>query len=245
MASMTAFGVLSVLLLLICTVSWASAVTNASVDVVCSTSSPSSCQVVPSVQGARAFANNGQLASAWLSDSYNETGWAHLEIAGFQAAHIHSAAIDTLQAYAAGLAEGYLTGVKVSQHSTNTFASYWGTGLPPQPFVDYIETNLAYMRKQADSLGPSDAFWHQVGLILTQMQGVLDGSNMKLAESKMQKLSFFDIMISNIGEVCSWVCVTFFYCGMRAHHAHPHCRCGNWRHFACRFASRRGHRLPE
>lgn len=189
---------LSVLLFLICTVSWASAVTNASVDVVCATSSPSSCQVVPSQLGARASANNGQLASAWLSDSYNETGWAHLEIAAFQAVHIHSAAIDNLQAYAAGLAEGYLTGVKVSQHSTNTFASYWGTGLPPQPFVDYIETNLAYMRKQADSLGPSDAFWHQVGLILTQMQGVLDGSNMKLAESKMQKLSFFDIMISNI-----------------------------------------------
>jgi hypothetical protein len=130
-----------------------------------------------------------------------------LEIAGFQAPHIHSAAIDSLQAYAAGLAEGYLTGVQISQHSTNTFASYWGMGLPPQPFVDYIESNLAYMHKQADALGHSDAFWRHVGLILAQMQGILDGSNLKLAESSMKQLTFFDIMISNIGEVCCWRCV--------------------------------------
>jgi hypothetical protein len=146
--------------------------------------------------------NKGQLASAWFSDSYNETGWAHLEIASFQAASILSEDIDSLQAYAAGLAEGYLTGVKVSQHSTNTFASYWGKGLPPQPFVDYIETNLAYMRKRCDLFGQRDSFWHQVGLVITQMQGILDGSNMALVEAKMKKLTFFDIMISNIGNLC-------------------------------------------
>jgi hypothetical protein len=211
MASMNAL--LSVFLLLI-VVFCASAgtVTNSSVDIVCSTSSPSSCQVIPSHWGAQAPENQGQLASAWFSDSYNETGWGHLEIAGFRARHIRVADIDKLQAYAAGLAEGYLTGIKVSQHSSNTFASYWGTGLPPQPFVDYIETNLDYMHKQADVLGPSDAFWHQVGLILTQMQGILDGSNLKLAESSMQQLSFFDIMISNIGEFCRLVVLTCVDC---------------------------------
>jgi hypothetical protein len=205
MASMNALVVLPVLLLLIFEISGISAVTNASVDVVCATSSLSSCQVIPSNWGVRT--STGQLASAWFSDSYNETGWAHLEIAGFQAPHIHSAAIDSLQAYAAGLAEGYLTGVQISQHSMNTFASYWGMGLPPQPFVDYIESNLAYMHKQADALGHSDAFWRHVGLILAQMQGILDGSNLKLAESSMKQLTFFDIMISNIGEVCCWRCV--------------------------------------
>jgi hypothetical protein len=180
------------------------AVTNASVDVICTDSLQSSCRVVPSNWGASAPANEGQLASAWFLDGYNETGWAHLEIATYQAQHVDSADVDRLQAYAAGLAEGYLTGVKVSQHSTNTFASYWGKGLPPQPFVDYIETNLVYMRKQSELLGQIDSFWHQVGLIIMQMQGILDGSNLALSEAKMQKLTFFDIMISNIGDVCKF-----------------------------------------
>jgi hypothetical protein len=226
---MSVLRVSSMLLLLIFAVSCASAVTNASVDVLCSDSSPSSCEVVPSNSGARAALSKGQIVSAWYSDSYNETGWAHLEVAGFRASHIHSDAADGLQAYAAGLAEGYLTGVKISQHSTNTFASYWGKGLPPQPFVDYIETNLAYMRKQADELGSTDAFWHQVNLILSQMQGMLDGSNLMLAENKMPQLSFFDIMISNIGTACCWKLWLALFCSPSLPPPLP-CRCGDRRH---------------
>ena len=200
---MHSVSILSVLLLLLSAVSCASAVANVSVDVVCTSSSPSSCEIFPSKWAARVPDDTAKLASAWFSDSYAETGWAHLEVAAFPAGHIHASAIDSLQAYAAGLAEGYLTGVKVSQHFTNTYASYWGEGPVPQPFVDYIETNLAYMRKQSEALGSSDSFWQQVGLILTQMQGILDGSNLALAGTKLQTLSFFDLMVSNIGEECN------------------------------------------
>jgi hypothetical protein len=192
-----------VFLLICCALACTHAATNSSVDVICTDSHPSSCRIVPSKWSAGTSASQGQLASAWFSDSYNETGWAHLEIATFQSEHILSADIDSLQAYAAGLAEGYLTGVKVSQHSTNTFASYWGKGHPPQPFVDYIETNVVYMRKQSELLGQSDPFWKQVGLILMQMKGLLDGSNIILNETNIQELTFFDIMISNIGDVCT------------------------------------------
>jgi hypothetical protein len=200
---MHSVSMLSVLLLLLSAVSCASAVQNVSVDVVCTSSSPSSCEIFPSEWAARVPDDTAKLASAWFSDSYAETGWAQLEVAAFPAGHIHASAIDSLQAYAAGLAEGYLTGVKVSQHFTNTYASYWGKGPAPQPFVDYIETNLAYMRKQAEALGSSDSFWQHVGLILTQMEGILDGSNLALAGTKLQTLSFFDLMVSNIGEECN------------------------------------------
>ena len=191
----------SMLILLLSAVSCVTAVENVSVDVVCTSSSPSSCEIFPSKWGARVPGDTGKLASAWFSDSYAETGWAHLEVASFPSERVHSSAIDSMQAYAAGLAEGFLTGVKVSQHFTNTYASYWGKGPVPQPFVDYIETNLAYMRKQSEALGSSDSFWQQVGLILTQMQGLLDGSNRALAGTKLQTLSFFDLMVSNIGAV--------------------------------------------
>jgi hypothetical protein len=209
MASICSVVVVQLVFLLLCLAATCThAVTNASVDVICTDSVLSSCRIVPSKWRTGAPVNKGQLASAWFSDSYNETGWAHLEIATFQGSPIDSEDIDSLQAYAAGLAEGYLTGVKVSQHSTNTFASYWGKGLPPQPFVDYIETNLAYMRKQSELLGQLDSFWHQVGLVIVQMQGILDGSNMALVEAEMQKLTFFDIMISNIGNLCNFAICT-------------------------------------
>jgi len=35
------------------------------------------------------------------------------------------------------------------------------------------------------------------------MQGILDGSNLALAGTKLQTLSFFDLMVSNIGEECN------------------------------------------
>lgn len=190
------------MLLLSCSFSCAIASSNASVDVICSTIFQSSCKIIPSKWVDYGPVNKGQIASAWFYDTYNETGWAHLEVATYPAAHINFADVDSLQAYAAGLAEGYLTAAKVSQHFSNTFVSYWGQGPVPQPFVDYIETNLAYMLKQSDSLGSSDSFWRQVGLILKQMRGVLDGANQALAETSLPQLSFFDIMISNIGEYC-------------------------------------------
>ncbi|KAK7477434.1 hypothetical protein BaRGS_00031336 [Batillaria attramentaria] len=130
----------------------------------------------------KVFSLTKERVSEWVAhgqfqNAINNTGWAFLKVESNQSYP------DTQQAYAAGLAEGYLTEELINLHWTNTLQGYC-----PQPYSDFcwrlyffLDQNLEWMKSQI-KLGdnPAVPFWHQVELFLYQSAGLADGMKKQL-----------------------------------------------------------------
>ena len=70
---------------------------------------------------------------------------------------------DSMQAYAAGLAEGYITRDLISMHWMNTYEGYCKTPLTSycQKLQQFLQDNLSWMTEQ---LAKNEAYWHHVSL---------------------------------------------------------------------------------
>uniref|UniRef100_A0A8C3X5I6 Phospholipase B-like n=1 Tax=Catagonus wagneri TaxID=51154 RepID=A0A8C3X5I6_9CETA len=112
-------------------------------------------------------------AVAWanLTNAIHETGWAFLEL------HTNGHYNDSLQAYAAGVAEAAVSEELIYMHWMNTVVNYCG---PFEYEVSYcerlknfLEANLEWMQEEME-LNKDSAYWHQVRLTLLQLKGLED-----------------------------------------------------------------------
>ncbi|XP_067911223.1 putative phospholipase B-like 2 isoform X2 [Heterodontus francisci] len=87
---------------------------------------------------------------------------------------------DSIQAYAAGVVEAAVTKSYIYMHWMNTISHYCGPFKYQTAYCEklknYIETNLAWIEDQLASYG-DEAYWHQVRLVLLQLQGLEDSYN--------------------------------------------------------------------
>jgi len=84
--------------------------------------------------------------------------WSYLEV------YTNGAFDDLKQAYAAGLAEAYLTKQLIAMHWYNTYRGYCSKPLTPkcEKLQAFINKNLKWMSEQIIAKAAKDEYWHQV-----------------------------------------------------------------------------------
>ncbi|XP_078523272.1 putative phospholipase B-like 2 [Lissotriton helveticus] len=116
----------------------------------------------------------GAVAWANLTDQIEETGWSFLQLES------NSSFNDSLQAYAAGVAEAAVTKKLIYMHWMNTLMGYCGPYKYQTQYCEklraYVKDNLAWMQEQMQS-GKDPEYWHQVRLALLQLKGLEDSYN--------------------------------------------------------------------
>jgi hypothetical protein len=149
---------------------------------------------------------------AWgvYTDSIGSAGWGALEI------HTVAGFPDAKQMYAAGLIEGALTHKRIRQLYMNDVALRSAKSL--SGLYEYFEEQDTYLRSHrlghdagagesvnTDSRGGDEgaggdedaAYWHQVVLIMSQLDGLLDGYN-HATSSKEHQLVLGDMWLLNM-----------------------------------------------
>ncbi|XP_076434950.1 putative phospholipase B-like 2 [Babylonia areolata] len=116
------------------------------------------------------------VVEAKFDNKINETGWGYLQLKTAQSFP------DSVQAYAAGVAEGRLTRNVTMMHWTNTMAGYC-----PKPYSQYcsklsvfLTQNLKWMQQQIQTdkhRKMHSPLWHHVELFLYQAAGIADALN--------------------------------------------------------------------
>ncbi|KAM7089942.1 putative phospholipase B-like 2 [Ciconia maguari] len=115
-------------------------------------------------------------AVAWasLDDLIPTVGWAFLEVT------TNASYSDSLQAYAAGLAEAAVSEQLMYMHWMNTMVGYCGPFKYESEYCEklrsYLEANLGWMEEQMGK-GEDPEYWHQVRLALLQVKGLEDSYN--------------------------------------------------------------------
>ncbi|XP_075023383.1 putative phospholipase B-like 2 isoform X3 [Calonectris borealis] len=118
-------------------------------------------------------------AVAWasLDDRIPAVGWAFLEVA------TNASYSDSLQAYAAGLAEAAVSEQLMYMHWMNTVVGYCGPFKYESEYCEklrsYLEANLGWMEEQMGK-GEDPEYWHQVRLALLQLKGLEDSYSGRL-----------------------------------------------------------------
>ncbi|XP_067861820.1 putative phospholipase B-like 2 [Heptranchias perlo] len=114
------------------------------------------------------------IAWANFTDRIKTTGWSYLELT------TNGTYNDSIQAYAAGVVEAAVTQPYIYMHWMNTMFRYCGPFKYQTAYCEklknYIETNLAWIEDQMANNG-DEAYWHQVRLVLLQLQGLEDSYN--------------------------------------------------------------------
>ncbi|CAF4013335.1 unnamed protein product [Rotaria sp. Silwood2] len=113
---------------------------------------------------------NNILATGFWDQTYNITGWSVLEIKTLD----NQTNIE--QAYSAGLLEGQFTRELTSMQWQNSIDDICAN---QSEFCSYLkqffQIQLDWMYTQIDSY-PDDEYWHQVNLLLVQLNGLIDGN---------------------------------------------------------------------
>ncbi|EGD71986.1 phospholipase B-like protein B, partial [Salpingoeca rosetta] len=113
---------------------------------------------------------------------------------GFGVLQIESNSEETgdRQYYAAGFLEGYLTHSEIYNHHINVLAVFSDLANGPSPELkSYINNQTQWIKKQLAN-NPSDRYWRQVGMILQQYDGLMDGYNAAApADKQLESFAFF------------------------------------------------------
>ncbi|KAM9281001.1 putative phospholipase B-like 2 isoform 2-T2 [Morus bassanus] len=127
----------------------------------------------PSSGRLRVLPGRRPAAVAWasLDDRIATVGWAFLEVT------TNASYNDSLQAYAAGLAEAAVSEQLMYMHWMNTMVGYCGPFKYESEYCEklrsYLEANLGWMEEQM-AKGEDPEYWHQVRLALLQLKGLED-----------------------------------------------------------------------
>ncbi|XP_074643309.1 putative phospholipase B-like 2 [Tubulanus polymorphus] len=112
----------------------------------------------------------GAAAVGNFTDDINKTGWSFLDIS------TDAGADDMTQAYSAGVLESHLTRIRIAQHWNNTMRDYC-----KKPYTGYctrlqsfLINNTNWIQQQIKQ-NQNDSFWHQIALIYSQINGIIDG----------------------------------------------------------------------
>ncbi|XP_042895278.1 putative phospholipase B-like 2 [Parasteatoda tepidariorum] len=110
------------------------------------------------------------VANGSFKDEIFKTGWSYLEV------NTDVNYPDPVQAYAAGVVEGYLTAPVLKNHWTNMAADYCnGEEAYCDRLKSFLEDNLAFININVETKRFRNEYWHQVALILEQLHGIEDG----------------------------------------------------------------------
>ncbi|XP_033747259.1 putative phospholipase B-like 2 [Pecten maximus] len=110
------------------------------------------------------------VAKGVFRNEVNNTGWSLLEVTTSEDYD------DEVQAYAAGLVEGYLTADFIKMQWYNTIEGYCS-----EPYTAYCSRLQTYLQQNLDwmnmmiSKSNSDPYWNQVKLFLVQVSGLSSG----------------------------------------------------------------------
>lgn len=139
---------------------------------------------------------------AWANHTIetSSTGWAYLDVT------TNASYPDEVQAYAAGLAEGYLTKDLIYMHWMNTVDGYCNNETAYcARLTQYLKTNMAWMKQQIIKNGQKDPYWHQISLMLIQLNGLEAGylydDGIKKAMKKLRENDLGFIMIQISGDL--------------------------------------------
>jgi hypothetical protein len=103
---------------------------------------------------------------------------------------------DAEQAYGAGYLEAYLTWPRIYQAAINA-GTVNASALIPPVVMQFLMTNKVWMQQQI-AANKGDVYWHQVSLVWTQLQGLVDGYNAYCDEDK--QLEFWSIWALSGGD---------------------------------------------
>lgn len=149
------------------------------------------------------------VGKASYTRSINATGWDYLEIL------TSIKEDDATQAYAAGLLEGYVTADLINKHWQNVFQHFCdGRSDLCVKLDEFLRTNKNWVISQVTEKNGSDAYWHQVGLMYKQLDGLYDGYKLNTKEG-MQSLTWENFFWMNIQGDLFNLCDAF-------NSSHPH-----------------------
>jgi len=110
------------------------------------------------------------VAKARFQNMVNKTGWGFLEV------ETRSSWPDEMQAFAAGMAEGYLTRDLIYYTWKNLIEHYCDDKPVVCKYVNkFISQNLAWMEKNIQANKDNVPYWHQVNLLKQQFSGLTSG----------------------------------------------------------------------
>ncbi|KAE9555852.1 hypothetical protein FO519_000937 [Halicephalobus sp. NKZ332] len=113
---------------------------------------------------------DNRVALGRYRNDVNKTGWGVFEVETFEGYP------SQLQAFAAGVAEGYLTKLQIHYHFRNTVESLCkGQKAYCKKLYKYIQNNLDWVRQQVTSTPKTDLYWKHVNLTYTQLTGIFEG----------------------------------------------------------------------
>ena len=122
-------------------------------------------------------------AQAKFENKQQETGWMFLNV------ETKEEFSDEKQAYAAGLLEGYLTGVYIVEQ----YKEFYGNDICKSSpntckwLKQRIKSNKDWVKEQAKIYSNSDPYWHQVSLFYRQLEGIATGCRLKTLSLKRRK----------------------------------------------------------
>ncbi|XP_070572931.1 putative phospholipase B-like 2 [Ptychodera flava] len=134
-------------------------------------------------------------AFATFTDDIQNSGWAHLNLT------TNPKYDDSVQAYAAGLIEGYLSSTLIYYHWVNTVYEFC---VQPSEYCTklkkYLQANLQWMTQQIKE-NPNDDYWHQVNLTLIQLMGIEDGFHNSIKEPRIDVEPFGFLLLQIDGDL--------------------------------------------
>ncbi|PVD31543.1 hypothetical protein C0Q70_06956 [Pomacea canaliculata] len=137
------------------------------------------------------------VAHARFDNAINRTGFSYLSITTVNdyTYQLNS----SVQAYAAGLAEGFLTRELISLHFLNTIGSFCQnrTTSSCQKLETFLKQNLDWITDNVNA-NPDDSYWYQVRLFYEQIRGLQDGYQGTPAQITMDVDDFLGIYLLQI-----------------------------------------------
>lgn len=125
------------------------------------------------------------VATAEFSNEIKESGWAFLRVV------TNEDYSDGEQAYGAGLLEGNLTCKLMKDkwfNVINDMCNDKDGDLFCRKLWHYLDTNKRWLKKQVERHARTDPYWHQVGLMLKQLQGLQDGCQRALVNDESHQV---------------------------------------------------------
>ncbi|KAF8794204.1 putative phospholipase B-like 2 [Argiope bruennichi] len=116
------------------------------------------------------FIADNSVAYGNFKNEIFQTGWSYLEV------KTDGKFPDSVQAYAAGLVEGFLTADLLKKHWSNLASDYClNEESYCQRLQSFLQKNLDFLNQNIKTKRKYHIYWHQVALILEQLQGLDDG----------------------------------------------------------------------
>jgi hypothetical protein len=129
------------------------------------------------------------VAWAVFDDGINETGWYKLVVKGREGADSK----DMMRC--AGYLEGHLSQKQIYQHYqlAKDIHSFERGKWYPKNWTDFMDANRIYTEESVQAY-QDEPYWQEVGLILTQFHGLVDGYNARApADQKLNETDFWFI----------------------------------------------------